>query len=721
MVGLSALRAGAAEEVRALARATGAVVATLPKAKGVFPEDDPRFVGTLEMVGDDIVVEFLKGADVVVAAGVDVVEFDKPWRLPAPVIQVEAIEVDTTYLRSEVLLVGDIATSLAALAPDRQATGWSGDAITAHRRQLDAFVRTSGAPLQTWQVVRAVRAALPPGAIAASDVGAHKMVVGQAWGAYEPLTFFMANGLSSMGYSVPLAAAARLVRADRAAVSFVGDGGLAMYLGELETLARLGLDLLVVVLADGTLELIRRAQTRRKVPYVGTSFGNPDFNALGNAFGIPDLPCRRRCPTSRPCCRRSSIPAASGCSLPRSMATTTASEARAAPRWLTGARIVDVRTGAVSPPSSIGIVAGRIATIELGAPTAGSTIISDLGGSFVLPGLITCHVHLQGTYPYSTRDPNEPPQRTALRAAAPARMLRRHGLTTVRSVHELNQADIHVRYAAEMGWTDAPRIVGGGRALTCPGGHGSTFGAVVAQGRSGFFDAAARELEAGAQHIKIFASGGLARGGEEIERPELTLDEMRGAVDAAAARGTYVVAHAAGSAAIRIGLEAGVRSFEHAYMLDEATAAAMAQAGAFLTPTLVVTHASDWMHATGFDSDAVARSSAFAEAHLESARRAIEAGVAIVHGTDIPSDGISKGTTLAVRELELMVVAGATTLGAIQSATIVAARLLGLEEEVGEIRIGAAADLVATPEDPTQSVSALRARDFVVQAGAVVH
>jgi imidazolonepropionase-like amidohydrolase len=293
-------------------------------------------------------------------------------------------------------------------------------------------------------------------------------------------------------------------------------------------------------------------------------------------------------------------------------------------------------------------------------------------------------------------------------------------MTTVRSVHELSQADIHVRYAAEMGWTDAPRIVGGGRALTRAGGHGDGFGAVVAQGRSGFYDAAARELEAGARHIKIFASGGLARGGEELERPELTLDEMRGAVEAAAARGTYVVAHAAGSAAIRVGLEAGVRSFEHGYVLDEATAAAIAKAGAFLTPTLVVTHASDWMRSTGFDAAAVTRSTGFAEAHLDSARRAIEAGVAIVHGTDIPPDGLSKGTTLAVRELELLVAAGATTLAALQSASIVAARLLGLEGEIGELREGAAADMVGTGDDPTQSVSALRAVELVMHAGDVV-
>src|SRR5262249_15753281 len=155
-----------------------------------------------------------------------------------------------------------------------------------HRGELEAFIHTDGAPLQSWQVVEAVRQLMPRNAIAACDVGAHKMLVGQAWRAYEPLTFFMANGLSSMGYSIPVATAARLVAPDRPAVSFVGDGGLGMYLGELETVARLGIDLLVVTFVDGTLELIRRSQTRRRVAYVGTSFGALDVDALGRAFGI---------------------------------------------------------------------------------------------------------------------------------------------------------------------------------------------------------------------------------------------------------------------------------------------------------------------------------------------------------------------------------------------------------------------------------------------------
>jgi acetolactate synthase-1/2/3 large subunit len=89
-----------------------------------------------------------------------------------------------------------------------------------------------------------------------------------------------------MGYSIPVAAAARLVYPDRPIVAFVGDGGLGMYLGDLETLVRAKIDLLIVIFVDGSLELIRRAQLRRDVPTNGVFFTNPDYPALGRAMGF---------------------------------------------------------------------------------------------------------------------------------------------------------------------------------------------------------------------------------------------------------------------------------------------------------------------------------------------------------------------------------------------------------------------------------------------------
>ena len=253
-----------------------------------------------------------------------------------------------------------------------------------------------------------------------------------------------------------------------------------------------------------------------------------------------------------------------------------------------------------------------------------------------------------------------------------------------------------------------------------PGGHGDGLGAVVASGKDGFYRAALGELDAGADHVKVFASGGLARAGEALDRPEMSGAEMTGAVRAATERGTYVVAHAASSATIRLGLDAGIRSFEHAYLLDAPTAVAMASAGAFLTPTLVATHALDWMADAGFSVASRERSAQMADVHAASTATAIAAGVRILHGTDFPPAATSMETTIAVRELELLVEAGMSPVAALRTATRTPSELLGLGPQFGTITAGASADLLAVESDPMQSVSALRDIQFVMCRGEPV-
>lgn len=285
IAGIGAIRADGSKAITALAHRLGSPVTVPPKAKGLLSEDDPLFAGVLEMAGDDLVVDFLKSADLLLVAGLDVVELDKPWRLEAPIIHIDGFPNDDRYYDADIEHVGPIAQILAALAEGAARSGWSEAELAAHRAHLASFVRPQGARLQPWQVVDAVRQCLPRTAIAASDVGAHKMLVGQAWRTYAPRSFFMANGLSSMGYGIPVAMAARLALPDQPAVAFVGDGGISMYLGEIETAVRLGLDLLIVVFVDDSLELIRRSQIRRSIRPIGTSFANPDFEALARSYG----------------------------------------------------------------------------------------------------------------------------------------------------------------------------------------------------------------------------------------------------------------------------------------------------------------------------------------------------------------------------------------------------------------------------------------------------
>lgn len=288
IAGIGALRANASAALVDLARNLAASVAVTPKAKGIIAEDDPLFVGVLEMAGDDLVVDFLSGADLLIAVGLDVVELEKPWRLECPIIHVDYIANVDRYYTATVELVGPIATMLERLVAHSPARGgWPPMVLDRHRASVVSFVCPDSARVQAWQVVKALRARLPRNAIATCDVGAHKMLVGQVWHVYTSKTFFMANGLSAMGYAIPVATAACLAYPDRIVVAFLGDGGLGMYLGELETLTRLQLDLVLVVFVDSSLELIRRAQLRRGLSPKGTSFTNPDFRSLGRAFGIP--------------------------------------------------------------------------------------------------------------------------------------------------------------------------------------------------------------------------------------------------------------------------------------------------------------------------------------------------------------------------------------------------------------------------------------------------
>ena len=385
--------------------------------------------------------------------------------------------------------------------------------------------------------------------------------------------------------------------------------------------------------------------------------------------------------------------------------------------WLTDARVVDVVTGEVRDGVSVDISGGRIGAIRK-QPGAGERM--SLDGRYLVPGLISVHTHLSVVYPFSATDEGENPGLTVLRAYGRAQDALRAGVTTIRCVHELNRADLLLAEAARAGWADVPRIVGAGRAISVPGGHGAGHGSVIADGPDAFREAALAELDAGCSHIKVFITGGIANLGETFDSPQMNRAEMRATVDAASARDTYVVAHAASSLAINWALDAGVRSFEHAYDLDEETAGRMAARGVFLTPTLCVTRSQEWMRWRGFEEFQIEMSLDVGPMHLASIRRAVAAGVTMVNGTDYPPGDPIDGTSVAVYEMGLMQGAGLRPRLALAGATSNAARLLGMESEIGTIEEGKVADLVAVEENPLSDVAAMRDISFVMQSGRVV-
>ncbi len=286
LAGIGVTRGNASSALLRIAIALNAPVITTPKAKGVIPEDHPLAAGVIDMTGEGVVSDLIRQADLLITAGFDVVELIKPWNYSAHIIHVDTVpNVDQLY-PAEVEIVGNIGASLDRLASSvEKRSAWSAEELTNHRRRLRAALRPTCEGLAPHTVMEVVRSVYPRNAVVASDVGAHKILLGQLWTTFEPRTYFVSNGLSSMGTGIPSAMAAKLAMPERPVVAIIGDGGLSMYLGELETAVRLGLDLTIVVLVDGSLSLIKLGQAQRGYRAFGVDFNRIRIAEIAEAMG----------------------------------------------------------------------------------------------------------------------------------------------------------------------------------------------------------------------------------------------------------------------------------------------------------------------------------------------------------------------------------------------------------------------------------------------------
>jgi acetolactate synthase-1/2/3 large subunit len=288
LAGISAVRGEATASLVRLAETIGAPVVVAPMAKGVMPEDHPYFAGTLDMACNAFVWDFLKGADLLLAVGFDAVELIKPWPLTMPIIHIDSVANTDQIYQADLEIVGDIAHILDAIAAAAGNLGrWSAAEIAAHRKRLRELYyagRVAG-HLNPTDVVDSVRALMPRDTVVSTDVGSHKLLVGQGWTTYSPRALLMTNGLSSMGFSLPAAIAARLVHPDQPVVCFIGDGGLAMVQGELRVAASLKIDPIVIVFCDNSLNRIELKQMARHYPSWGTVIEATDMSLLARAMG----------------------------------------------------------------------------------------------------------------------------------------------------------------------------------------------------------------------------------------------------------------------------------------------------------------------------------------------------------------------------------------------------------------------------------------------------
>ena len=287
LAGIGAVRAGAGEALVRLAETVSAPVVVAPMAKGVVPEDHPLFAGVLDMACPQVLWDFLGTADLIVAAGFDAVELINPWPLRTPVLHVDAVpNVDQIYA-SDCECVGHIGAILGWLADGwRGQPRWTEDEVARHRGRLhDAYHAGAVAGgLNPSDVVDVVRRAAPRHTLVTTDVGSHKLLVGQGWRAYEPRSVLMTNGLSSMGFGVPAAIAAKIADPARPVVAMVGDGGFAMTATEVRLAAALGLPVVFVVFVDGSLNRIELTQRSRGVPSTATRIEDIDLVKLAESM-----------------------------------------------------------------------------------------------------------------------------------------------------------------------------------------------------------------------------------------------------------------------------------------------------------------------------------------------------------------------------------------------------------------------------------------------------
>lgn len=289
LAGLDAMRGGAAEPLRQLAEAFTVPVMVGPKAKGVFPENHPLFVGTIEMLGTQKLYDFIDTCDLVVMAGFDPVELDRDWPAKAEIINFGPVINEEQYYPSIIDVVAPVGQALEAFlaALGSREAKWNAAEITAFYQEFRQYTSPAVPGLAPQRILAILRDLMPADGLVTCDVGNNKSVTGQHWQALQPYTFFMSNGLSSMGYGLPSAMGLKLVAPDRAVATVLGDGGFAMMMGELETIARLGLKgLAIIVLEDNLLAMIRNTQLRKGIPDTGTRFGHTDYVLLAKSAGL---------------------------------------------------------------------------------------------------------------------------------------------------------------------------------------------------------------------------------------------------------------------------------------------------------------------------------------------------------------------------------------------------------------------------------------------------
>jgi imidazolonepropionase-like amidohydrolase len=407
--------------------------------------------------------------------------------------------------------------------------------------------------------------------------------------------------------------------------------------------------------------------------------------------------------------------------------------AAAAATLIHAGRLIDGVSGAPRERVTVVIDGDRIRSIDSGFTVAGAgDQVIDLSSATVLPGLMDMHVHL--TQEHSRRSELDSIKKSeadrAFDSVVYAERTLLAGFTTVRNLGDSFNVSIALRRAIAEGEVKGPRVFTSGRSIGTRGGHAdatNSFGPflgsddprlnTVCNSADSCREAVRKRYQDGADSIKITATGGVLSIAKSGTAPQFTDEELQAVIATAHDYGMKVAAHAHGNEGMLRAVRAGIDSIEHGTFMDDETIRLMKEKGTHYVPTI---SAGRWVYEKAQDPDyfnALVRPKALEVGPQiqETFAKAWKAGLTIMFGTDC---GVCAHGTNA-KEFSYMTEAGMPVVDAIRSATIIPARYLGIDDNLGSVEAGKLADIIAVPGDPIADVHVLERVSFVMKEGVI--
>lgn len=397
-------------------------------------------------------------------------------------------------------------------------------------------------------------------------------------------------------------------------------------------------------------------------------------------------------------------------------------------------KLIDTKKGEIQKEMTIIVTDGKILDVKSGYinPKSAEDLVIDLKSKTVMPGLIDMHVHLEGEMnpkryiqPFVLNDAD-----IAYNAQVYAKSTLMAGFTTVRDLGGTG-VNVSLRNAINQGKVVGPRIFTSEKSLATTGGHADPTNGRRKElmGNPGPKEGVINSIEDarkavrqryknGADLIKITATGGVLSVAKSGQNPQFTVEEIKAITETAKDYGMHVAAHAHGDEGMQRAILGGVKTIEHGTMMSEKTMELMKKHDVYFVPTITAGKSvEENAKIKGFFPDIIVPKALAIGPKIQSTfGKAYSKGVGIAFGTDAGVFNHGENG----KEFGYMVEAGMPALETIQSATITNAKLLDMENEIGQIKTGFIADIVATDDDPTKNIKTMENISFVMKNGKVI-